>query len=103
MVQEAEIMREADNKKKDTVQANNDGETLCYQVEKQLTELKDKMSSGDADELKTKMENLRQVISQGGELDEIKEKTKELQENSWKVTQQAYNNASSETSAKTDE
>merc|ERR1712113_1163126 len=96
MVQEAESMREADNKKKDTVQANNDAETLCYQVEKQLSELKDKMSTGDADELKSKMENLRQVISQGAELDEIKDKTKELQEMSWKVTQQAYNNASAD-------
>merc|ERR1712141_629080 len=94
MVQEAESMREADNKKKDTVQATNDAETLCYQVEKQLSELKDKMSTGDADELKKKMENLRQVITQGADLEDIKEKTKELQETSWKVTQQAYNNAS---------
>merc|ERR1712032_578378 len=92
MVQEAESMREADNKKKDTVQANNDAETLCYQVEKQLSELKDKMSTGDADELRNKMENLRQVVSQGADLEEIKEKTKELQEVSWKVTQQAYQN-----------
>merc|ERR1712060_685899 len=103
MVQEAESMREADNKKKDTVQANNDAETLCYQVEKQLSDLKDKMSTADADELKSKMEALRQVVSQGADLDEIKDKTKELQEMSWKVTQQAYNNASSETSAKNDE
>merc|ERR1712032_826840 len=92
MVQEAESMREADNKKKDTVQANNDAETLCYHVEKQLSELKDKMSTGDADELRNKMENLRQVVSQGADLEEIKEKTKELQEVSWKVTQQAYQN-----------
>merc|ERR1719433_2118991 len=54
MVQEAENMREADAKKKDTVQATNDGETLCYQVEKQLSELKDKMSTADADDLEKK-------------------------------------------------
>merc|ERR1712087_199951 len=103
MVQEAESMREADNKKKDTVQANNDAETLCYQVEKQLSDLKEKISSGDADELKKKMENLRQIISQGADLEEIKEKTKELQEVSWKVTQQAYNTASGETGEKNNE
>merc|ERR1712134_253858 len=56
MVQEAEQMREADQKKKDTVTAKNDAETLGYQVEKQLSELKDKMSTADADELKSKME-----------------------------------------------
>merc|ERR1719198_2474689 len=40
MVQEAEEMREADNKKKETVTAKNDAETLGYQVEKQLTRRK---------------------------------------------------------------
>merc|ERR1719159_837474 len=43
MVQEAENMREADQMKKETVQAKNDAETLGYQVEKQLTDLKEKM------------------------------------------------------------
>merc|ERR1712151_593010 len=58
MVQEAEQMREADNKKKEAVQAKNDAETLSYQVEKQLSELKDKMSGADRNELKQKMEDL---------------------------------------------
>merc|ERR1712094_142836 len=35
MVQDAENMRDSDQKKKDTVQAKNDAETLGYQVEKQ--------------------------------------------------------------------
>jgi len=94
MVQEAEQMREADAKKKEAVTARNDGETLCYQVEKQLSELKDKMSTADADDLKTKMEAARQAMA-GDDADPevIKEKVKELQEASWKVTQQAYQNA----------
>merc|ERR1712048_14717 len=91
MVQEAEQMREADEKKKEGVQAKNDGETLCYQVEKQLTELKDKMSTADADDLRKKMEDVRQTMaSDSADPEEIKSKTKELQEASWKVTQQAY-------------
>merc|ERR1719360_409586 len=45
MVQDAEQMREADNKKKETVTLRNDAETLCYQVEKQLSDLKDKIST----------------------------------------------------------
>merc|ERR1719277_1254397 len=91
MVQEAEQMREADEKKKEAVQAKNDGETLCYQVEKQLTELKDKMSTADADDLRKKMEDVRTAMaSDSADPDEIKAKTKELQEASWKVTQQAY-------------
>merc|ERR1712194_65684 len=80
MVQEAEQMRETDNKKKDTVQAKNDAETLGYQVEKQLTDLKEKISKEDGDDV---------------DLEELKEKTKQLQEQSWKVTQQVYQNSSS--------
>merc|ERR1712038_1570632 len=79
MVQEAEQMRDADNKKKEGVTVKNDAETLCYQVEKQLSELKDKMSTADADDLKAKM--------------------KDLQEVSWRVTQQAYQQASSDESS----
>merc|ERR1712060_192049 len=91
MVQEAEQMRESDEKRKEAVQMKNDGETLCYQVEKQLSELKDKMSTADADDLKKKMEDVRASLA--GDIEDpeaVKEKTKELQEASWKVTQQAY-------------
>merc|ERR1712060_763311 len=97
MVQEAETMREADNVKKEAVQAKNDGETLCYQVEKQLTELKDKMSTADADDLRKKMEDVRTAMaSDSADPEEIKAKTKDLQEVSWKVTQQAYQQGSAE-------
>jgi molecular chaperone DnaK len=100
MVQEAEEMREADNKKKEAVQATNDAETLCYQVEKQLTELKDKMSTADADDLKKKMEEVRSVMAgESPDPEEIKNKTKELQEASWKITQQAYQQGSSDANA----
>jgi molecular chaperone DnaK len=95
MVQEAESMREADQQKKDTVQAKNDAETLGYQVEKQLSEMKDKMSADDAADLRKKMEDLRAYMTTDSvELEPLKEKTKELQEASWKVTQQVYQNSS---------
>jgi len=105
MVQEAERMREADQRKKDTVQAKNEAETLAYQAEKQLTELKDKMSTADADELKKLMEDLRTcVANEDADLDELKQKTKDLQEKSWKITQQAYQQgASSEQSSESQE
>merc|ERR1712032_1187112 len=76
MVQEAEQMRDSDQRKKDTVQAKNEAETLGYQVEKQLGDLKEKISTADADELKSR--------------------TSDLQEKSWKVTQEAYQQGSNE-------
>merc|ERR1712146_319697 len=73
MVQEAEQMREADMKKKETVSAKD-----------------------DAEDLKKKMEDLRSFMaSDDVDLDVLKDKTKTLQEQSWKVTQQVYQNASS--------
>merc|ERR1712051_531004 len=92
-------MRDADNLKKEGVQVKNDSETLCYQVEKQLSELKEKMSTADADELKKKMEDLRLVLA-GEDLDPevAKAKMKDLQDVSWRVTQQAYQQASSDES-----
>merc|ERR1711976_463999 len=91
------MVQEADAKKKDTVQAKNDAETLGYQVEKQLSELKDKMTTEDAAELQKKLENLRAfVASESPELEELKKLTSELQEKSWAVTQAAYQSSSSD-------
>jgi len=104
MVQEADDMRESDGKKKDAVQAKNDGETLCYQVEKQLVDLKEKISTPDADDLKKKMEELRtSMATDSPDPDDIKAKHKDLQEASWKVTQQAYQSADSNESESTEE
>merc|ERR1711865_1322237 len=95
MVREAEDMREADIIKKDTVQARNDAETLGYSVDKQLTDLKDKISKVNAEELKQKVETLRTYMTQDDvDLEELKEKAKDLQELSWKVTQEVYQQAS---------
>merc|ERR1740121_807574 len=97
MVQEAEQMRDEDQRKKEDLQEHNDGETLGYQVEKQLSELKDKMSTADADDLKKKMEDVRQMLaSDDVDPEEVQKKTKELQDASWKVTQQAYQQGSAE-------
>merc|ERR1712176_1456654 len=100
MVQDAESMKESDQIKKDTVAAKNDAETLGYQVEKQLSELKDKMSTADAEELKKKLEDLRTCAASGeADLEELKKKTSELQEKSWAVTQSAYQQSSTEEAA----
>merc|ERR1712176_1425998 len=96
--------RETDTLKKEGVTVKNDAETLCYQVEKQLSELKDKMSTADADDLKKKMEDVRaSLVGDSVDPDEIKQKTKDLQEVSWKVTQQAYQQSSSEGGESTEE
>eukprot|EP00811_Abedinium_folium_P000524 NODE_1047_length_2635_cov_7.362440.p1 GENE.NODE_1047_length_2635_cov_7.362440~~NODE_1047_length_2635_cov_7.362440.p1 ORF type:complete len:665 (-),score=254.23 NODE_1047_length_2635_cov_7.362440:562-2556(-) len=91
MVQNAEDMRDADEKKKEMVTTRNDAETLCYQVDKQLNELKDKMSTADAAELKEKVAAVRTYLTEDdADIEELKKKVSDLQEKSWKVTQEAY-------------
>merc|ERR1719159_1749154 len=63
MVQEAEQMRESDMAKKESVTAKNEAETLCYTVEKQMVDLKDKISTADSDDLKKKIEAVRQQLA----------------------------------------
>merc|ERR1711869_23657 len=66
MVDEAEKMKEADEKTRSGVQAKNGAENLCYAVEKQLTELKEKISSSDKQELEDKMQKLRSEMATPG-------------------------------------
>merc|ERR1719262_2053760 len=95
MVQEAENMKEADEKARGAVQAKNDAENLCYAVEKQLTELKEKISSGDKQELEDKMQKLRSEMAvPEADMERVQTLTKELQDVSWRVTQQAYQSGS---------
>lgn len=104
MVQEAESMKDADEKQKNSVQAKNDAENLCYAVEKQLTELKDKISSGDKSELEDKMQKLRSEMAvPDGDMERIQTLTKELQDVSWRVTQQAYQSSDSGSSGESHE
>ncbi len=94
MVKEAESMRAADEKKKEAVTAKNDAETLVYQVERQLSEFKEKISETESEDVKTKLAAVRESLtSDDPEL--IKAKTKELQDASWKISQQVYSTSSS--------
>merc|ERR1719316_1357334 len=84
--------------------AKNDAENLCYAVEKQLTELKDKISSGDKSELEDKMQKLRSEMAvPDGDMERIQTLTKELQDVSWRVTQQAYQSSDSGSSGESQE
>merc|ERR1711865_957421 len=84
----------------ETVTAKNEAENLGYQVEKQLSELKEKMSTADADELKGKLEAVRTCAADGdADLETLKKLTSELQEKSWAATQAAYQSGSADESA----
>merc|ERR1712100_475112 len=101
MVKEAEDMKEADQARKEGITAKNEAETLCYTVEKQMGDLKDKIDTADSEDLKKKIEAVRQAVGGDSEVTEIQNLTKELQEASWKVTQKAYQSGDAAGSADT--
>merc|ERR1719217_319980 len=104
MVDEAEKMKEQDEKTRSGVQAKNDAENLCYVVEKQLTELKEKISSSDKQELEDKMQKLRsEMATPEADVERIQTLTTDLQDVSWRVTQQAYQSSDSSSSEQTEE
>jgi len=96
MVKDAETYKEQDERKKDAISVKNEAETLIYSVEKQIEDLKDKITEVDKNELKDKIASVREVIS-GDDADEIRKRNKELQEVSWRVSQQSYNQSQSST------
>ena len=102
MVQDAERMRDSDEKRKNAVNAKNEAESLVYTVEKQIIDMKEKISEADKEDLNTKISAVRSALTTD-DADEIAAKTKELQEASWKVTQTMYSNASSNESSENGE
>ena len=92
MVNEAEQMRDQDEAKKAAVGAKNDAEQLCFAVEKQMQDFKDKMSSADKEDLTRKMEVLRNELAGEGDVDVEKIKTlkDDLQNASWEVSKKQY-------------
>lgn len=101
MVEDAERFRAEDEKQKETVAARNEAETLIYAVEKQISDLKDKITSEDRSELESRIGKVREALG-GQDTDLIRSEAKSLQEHSWKVSQQAYSQGSSSTSSQGD-
>ena len=94
MVQDADRMREADEKRKNAVNSKNEAESLVYTVEKQISDMKEKISDADKEDLNSKISAVRASLT-SDDAEDIAAKTKELQEASWKVTQTMYSNSSS--------
>ena len=78
MVNEAEQYSNADKEKREKIDLKNQADSLCYQSEKQIRELEDKISEEEKAKLTTIISNLRESIEKE-ELESIKTKTEELQ------------------------
>ncbi len=89
MVKEAEVNKEADKKKRDSVDARNQADTLIHSTEKNLKEHGSKVSEADKKAIETASANLRNSLK-GTDVEDIKKKTQELVQSSMKLGEAIY-------------
>ena len=89
MVKEAEANKEADKKKRDSVDARNQADTLLHATEKNLKEHGAKVSEADKKTIETSAANLRNALK-GTDVEEIKKKTQDLIQSSMKLGEAVY-------------
>jgi len=93
MVQDAEDNAAEDQKRKDTVEAKNNAESLVYQTEKQLQELGDKVPADLKASIDPKLAALKDAVAQAEpDTEMLKKMSKDLQDELMKVGQAAYAN-----------
>ena len=89
MVKEAEANKEADKKKRDSVDARNQADTLLHATEKNLKEHGAKVSEADKKTIETSAANLRNALK-GTAVEEIQKKTQDLVQSSMKLGEAVY-------------
>jgi len=96
MVKDAEANKEADKKKRESVDARNQADTLLHSTEKNLKEHGSKVSEADKKAIETSTANLRNALK-GTDLEEIKKKTQDLVQSSMKLGEAIYKSQQKDT------
>ena len=89
MVKDAEANAETDKKKREEVDVKNQADSLVFQVEKNLKEHGDKISSEDKSKIEADLNDLKEAVEKN-DLDLIKTKTQELTQSSMKMGEAMY-------------
>ena len=93
MKADAEMNADEDRKQYELVTARNEGETMCYQVEKMMKENEDKLKDSDREPLEAAIGKVREA-AKGVDTDAIKSSVKELEQASHAMSAAMYANAS---------
>jgi molecular chaperone DnaK len=89
MVREAEEHAEEDKKRRELVEARNQGEALIHATEKTLSEAGDKVDDAEKEAIGTAIEELKAALA-GEDLDEIRGKSEALAQASMKLGEAMY-------------
>jgi molecular chaperone DnaK len=94
LVKEAEANREADRKRKESIEARNHADSALYQAEKTLTDNAGKFDDALGTEAEGKIADLKKVLEDAGASKEaLEEATKSLTDVMMKIGQEIYSKA----------
>lgn len=99
MVRESEQNANADKEKREKIDLKNQADSLCYQSEKQVKELGEKISSEEKEKIESIISNLRNAL-QEDKFDEIKSFSSQLQNDLMEIGKKIY--SSNSENSKTD-
>ena len=88
-VKEAEQFAEADKKRKEEVETQNRADTLIYEMEKQLRENGDKLDAADKETVQTEIDNLKKV-RETGDADTLKTAMEEMTQKVYAIFGKLY-------------
>ena len=89
MVKDAEANAAADKAKREGVDARNEADSLIYATEKSIKDLGDKINGAEKEKVEAAIAALKQAL-QSDNTEEIKAKTEELKQSSYKIAEELY-------------
>jgi len=99
MVKDAEANKEADKKKRETVDARNQADTIIHTTEKNLKEHGKKIPESDKKNIETGISDLKNALKNTN-TEEIKKKTQDLVQSSMKLGEAIYKTQQKESGGK---
>ncbi len=100
MVNDAELHKEEDRKRKEVVEARNAADSLAHQTQKSLDELGEKISGEDRAKIEAALNDLRETLKdESATKDQIDTKVRALSEASHKLAEAMYQNQAGATNA----
>ncbi len=102
MVKEAEANKESDKKKRETVDARNQADSIIFSTEKSLKEHGDKITEEEKKAIETGISDLKKSL-EGTDTEEVKKKTQDLIQVSMKLGEAVYKSQQKDTSEKNED
>ena len=99
MVKEAEVNKEEDKKKRETIDARNQADSIIFSTEKSLKEHGDKVTEEEKKAIESGISDLKKSL-EGIDTEEVKKKTQDLIQVSMKLGEAVYKSQQKDTSAK---